>query len=106
MTKKTYDMFGNIIQQGDYINYPVRKKSDTYMRTAKVLDVINRQLEGEKPEVVLKVAMAKAPRHYERALGNWDTKVLKTTVSVPHRTTILPKAYIQNDRRYACLLDI
>jgi hypothetical protein len=106
MKKKVYDMYRNQIQPGDYINYPQRKGSATYSRTAKVLDVVERQLEGEKPSMVLKVAMAKAPRDFERREGNWDTKIVKTTISVTHRTTILPKSYIQNDRRYKCLLDV
>lgn len=101
-----FDMFRNRIQTGDYINYPVRKGSDTYMRTGKVLEVRERTNPGEKPEIVLSVAMAKAPRHFERKAGNWNTKVVKTVVSVPFRTTIVPKSYIQNDKRYACLLDI
>lgn len=106
MSNQAFDMYRNRIQAGDYIAYPVRQGSDTYMRTAKVLAVRQRELPGEKPEVVLSVAMAKAPRDWERKAGNWDTKVVKTTVSTPHRATILPKSYIQNDRRYACLLDI
>jgi len=106
MSKEVYDAYRNRIQAGDFIVYPVRKTSDTYVRTAKVLAVVERQLEGEKPEMVLKVAMAKAPRAWERRAGNWDTKIVKTTVSVPHRATVLPKSYVQNDRRYACLLDL
>ncbi len=107
MSKKVYDMYRNIIQAGDYINYPLRKKSDTYSRTAKVLDVVERNLDGEKPQMVLKVAMAKAPRAHERRGGEWPkTKVVKTVVSVTHRVTVLPKSYIQNDKRYACLLDV
>ena len=100
------DMFYNRIQVGDYISYPARKQNDMFMRTAKVLKIKERTLNGEKPEIVLSVAMAKAARHYERAVGIWKTKIVKTTVSVPFRTTVLPKAYIENDRRYACLLDI
>jgi len=102
----TYDMYRNRIQPGDYISYPGRKGSDTYMRTAKVLGLRRRHFVGEEPEVVLSVAMAKAPRHFERAAGNWNTKIIKTTVSIPYRTTVLPKSYVQNDRRYACLLDV
>lgn len=100
-------MFRNIIQPGDYITYPIRKGSDTYSRTAKVLEVVDRQLEGERPETVLKVAMARAPRASERKGNDWPaTKIVKTTVSAIHRTTVVPKSYIQNDRRYACLLDV
>ncbi len=101
-----YDMYRNRIQAGDYIAYPCRQGSNTYMRTAKVLAVKERSLAGEKPETVLSVAMAKAPRDWERKAGNWDTKIVKTTVSVPYRTTVIPKAYVQNDKRYACLLDV
>jgi len=103
---KAYDMFRNRIQAGDYINYPCRSKSDLYMRTAKVIEINTRQFPGEKAETILKVALAKAPRYFERADGNWDTKIVKTTISVPHRTTIVPKSYIQNDKRYSCLLDL
>jgi len=106
MIKNVYDMYRNIIQRGDIINYPIRKRNDTYMRTAKVLEVTERKLEGEKKQSVLKVAMAKAPRDYERKIGIWDTKIVKTTISVPHRTTVIPKSYVQNDKRYACLLDV
>jgi len=103
----THDMYRNVIQAGDYINYPVRKKSDTYMRTAKVLKLRKRQLNNEsQPTVVLDVAMAKSPRHFERRAGNWGTKIIRTTVSLPHRATIVPKSYIQNDRRYNCLLNV
>jgi hypothetical protein len=105
--KTAYDMFRNIIQPGDYITYPLRKKSDIYCRTAKVLDVVERRLEGEKSETVLKVAMAKAPRAHERRVLPWPhTKIVKTTVSAVHRTTVVPKSYIQNDNRYACLLHV
>jgi hypothetical protein len=99
-------MYRTEVQPGDYISYPQRKKSDTYMRTAKVLSVVERKLKEEKTQIVLKVAMAKAPRDYERKQGNWDTKIVKTTVSVTHLVTVLPKSYIQNDRRYKCLLDV
>lgn len=105
-TINAYDMYRNLIQAGDYIAYPVRTGSDTYMRTAKVLAVKERTLEGEKPEVVLSVAMAKAPRDWERKAGLWETKVVKTTVSVPYRATVIPKSYVQNDRRYSCLLGV
>ena len=105
---KVYDMYRNRIQPGDIINYPIRKKSDTYMRTAKVLEVTERELEGEGKQPVLKVAMAKAPRASERRRGQeWPpTKIVKTVISVPHRTTIIPKSYVQNDKRYACLIDV
>ena len=106
MSKVAYDMYRNIIQPGDIVTYPLRKGSDTYMRTAKVLEVKQRQLEGEKEETVLRVAMAKAPRNWERKAGNWDTKIVKTTISAIHRTTIIPKSYVQHDRRYKCLLDV
>jgi hypothetical protein len=107
MSKRVYDMFRNIIQPGDYIAYPQRKKSDTYSRTAKVLDVVERQLEGEKPQMILKVAMAKAPRAHERKGNEWPkTQIKNTVVSVTHRTIVVPKSYIQNDKRYACLLDV
>lgn len=77
------------------------------MRTAKVLDVRSRiSVVDKKSEVVLSVAMAKAPRANERRNGNWDTKVVKTTMSTPYRATIIPKAYVQNDRRYSCLLEV
>jgi hypothetical protein len=95
-TKFAYDMFANVIQAGDYINYPGRRGSDTYVRTAKVLNVVERRLEGESPEMVLKVAMAK----YDGKI----TKIVKTTVSSPYRATVVPKSYIQNDYRYNCLL--
>lgn len=107
MSKKVYDMFRNIIQPGDYITYPQRKRSDTYCRTAKVLEVVERQLEGESPEMVLKVAVALAPRANERIGKEWPpTKIKKVTVTATHRTTVVPKSYIQNDRRYTCLLDV
>ena len=97
---QTYDMFGNRIQTGDYINYPGRSGSSLYMRTAKVLNVKTRLLAGGVPEIILSVAMAL------HDVGGKKTQVTKTTLSVPVKTTVLPKAYVENDKRYACLLDV
>jgi hypothetical protein len=98
------DMYGNEIQAGDYINYPVRRGSATYMRTAKVLEVRTRKNHLDKDECVLSVAVALAPRWSEwKGHGTPDTRIKKTTVSCPFRATIVPKPYIQNDPRYATL---
>jgi len=103
------DMYGNKIYAGQYINYPVRKGSNTYMRTAKVLNVRERNSHLDKPQMVLDVAVAIAPRHWERANNkNWeqDVEVRKVTVSCPYRATILPEDYVKSDRRYKVLTTI
>jgi hypothetical protein len=108
VNKKVRDMFGNIITPGDYIVYPCRQGSDTYMRTAKVQDVTTRDLEEEGSETVLKATTCIPPRYIERkANPNWRKEVLlrKTTISQFCRATIVPKAYIQNDSRYKQLLE-
>ena len=97
---KTLDMFGNQIQPGDYINYPVRTGSNLYMRTAKV-----KKITVKDEQSVLHVAMAKAPRSLQRKLGYLTTEVINTVVNNSRRATIIPKAYVQNDSRYACLLE-
>lgn len=101
------DMYGQVITEGNYINYPVRKGSDTYVRTAKVLKVRERTNHLDRKEVVLDVAVAIAPRVWDRR-GNWEknVRVRKVTVSRPHRATILPEAYVENDRRYKVLSSI
>jgi hypothetical protein len=103
------DMYGKKIEEGHYINYPVRKGSSTYMRTAKVLAVQGRKNHLEKDEVVLKVAVAIPPRVWDRKGNrNWENevRVKKVTVSRPHRATILPEEYIKSDKRYRTLLTI
>ena len=104
-TIKTRDMFGTFIGAGDFIVYPCRKKSDTYMRTAKVLNVRERTNHLEEKEVVLDVVMAKKPRHFERAAGHHETTLHKVTVSCPFRSVVVPKHNIQNDRYYKHLLE-
>ena len=104
-TLKTRDMFGTFIGEKDYIVYPCRKKSDTYMRTAKVIAVRERTNHLEEKEIVLDVIMAKKPRHFERAAGQHETTLHKTTVSCPHRCVVVPKHSIQNDRYYKHLLE-
>jgi len=103
------DMYGQTINEGQYINYPVRNGSDTYMRTAKVIRVRQRNNHLDKPEMVLDVAVAIAPPAWERAKNkNWeqDVHVRRVTVSCPYRSTILPKEYIESDRRYKILSNI
>jgi hypothetical protein len=100
------DLYGNEIQAGDYINYPVRRGSATYMRTAKVLEVRHSKNHLDKDICVLSVAVALAPRWSEwRGQGTPDTRIKKTTVTCHSRATIIPKPYIQNDPRYATLAD-
>lgn len=98
-------MFGTFITAGDYIVYPCRKKSDTYMRTAKVITVRERENHLEEKEIVLDVVMAKKPRHFQRAAGIHETTLHKTTVSRPFRCVVVPKHQIQNDRYYKHLLE-
>ena len=102
------DMYGNTINEGHYINYPCRKGSDTYMRTAKVLRVRERQNHLDNPMMVLDVAVAIAPRAWERKTKNWEDKVVirKVTVSCPYRSTIVPVSYIKSDKRYRKLLTV
>lgn len=102
------DMYGQTINIGNYINYPVRKGSNTYMRTAKVIKVRQRNDHLDRPKMVLDVAVAIAPRVWERAKNkNWeqDVRVRRVTVSRPHRATILPERYITSDKRYRALAD-
>jgi hypothetical protein len=104
--QKVRDMFGNYIAKGNYISYPCRKGSSTYMRTAKVINIRERNLDGDNPETVLDVAVAIAPRDHERkANPNWKTRIRRTCVSRHYRSSIVPQSYIQHDRRYSCLLD-
>lgn len=104
---KARDLYGNEIQAGDYINYPVRRGSDTYMRTAKVLGVSTRKNHLDKDEVVLNVAVAIAPRWSDwQGKGTPNTRIKKTTVSCAYRATIVPKPYIQRDPRYAALANV
>lgn len=98
---KTKDMFGTLITAGDYIVYPCRKKSDIYMRTAKVLRVRERENHLEEKEIVLDVVMAKKP-----ASGINETTLHKTTVSRPFRSLVVPKHQIQNDKYYKYLLEM
>ena len=100
------DMYGKTIFEGCYINYPVRRGSDTYMRTARVLKVRERNNHLDNPEVVLDVAVAIAPRAWERKNNpNWedDIKIRKVTVSRPYRATVLPPVYVEKDKRYRIL---
>lgn len=102
------DMFSNIIMSGDYIAYPGRQGSDTYMRTAKVLSV-NEEVDayGDKDGYSLSVAVAMAPRWEERKTNPYaKTRIVKTKITEFHRATVLPKSYIQNDKRYRCLLEV
>ena len=107
LNKRVRDMFGNFIVPGSYIAYPGRQGSDTYMRTAKVLEVTERNLDGDRPETVLKIAVAMAPRYHERKNDpNWQTKIVKTTMSQYYRSAVVPQSYIQHDDRYKCLLEV
>jgi len=106
VNKRVRDMFGNFIIKGNYISYPGRKGSDTYMRTAKVLEVTERNLDGDNTESVLKLAVAMAPRWSERKNNpNWETKIVKVTMCQFYRSVVIPQSYIQNDDRYDCLLE-
>jgi hypothetical protein len=101
---KTVDMYGNEIQSGDYINYPVRKGASTYMRTAKVLSVDSRKDPMGRVENILHVAVAIAPRWEDwKGKGTPNTRVVKAVVSRPYRATIIPKPYVQRDPRYTVL---
>ena len=77
------DIYGNVIQIGDYINYPVRYSSSMWMSTAKVLEVMENKL---------KIAVS---------VEHWDTKIKAkvrktkiTYVSNICNVTVLPKSYI------------
>jgi len=108
-TRNPIDMYGSTINAGDYINYPVRKGSSIYMRTAKVISVRQREDHLDNPQMVLDVAVAIAPRAWERASNkNWqdDVQIRRVTVSRPHRATILPEEYIKSDKRYSVLVAI
>ena len=104
---RTVDMYGNEIQPGDYINYPVRKGSDTYMRTAKVISVDTRKNHLGRDENILRVAVAIAPRWADwKGKGTPDTRIARAVVSRPHRATIIPKPYVQRDPRYTVLASV
>ena len=103
------DMYGNMIHNGDYINYPVRHGADMYMRTAKVVGIRERADHVDNYKTVLDIQVAIAPRDYERADDpNWESKVRikKTTLYNPHRATIIPKTYIHSDKRYRILVSL
>ena len=75
------DIYGTVIQPGDYINYPVRQSSSMWMTTAKVLEVKDNKL---------KVAAL---------IEEWqNTKVRTVYVSAIERVTILPKSYAHRAR--------
>ena len=101
------DMYGNIIEPGDFISYPVRTGSATYVRTAKVRGIRQKKNREDKVRSVLDVTVAIVPRWWER-VGNWQEKIVlkKTTVFLPHRATVLPKSYVQKDPRYNKLMEV
>lgn len=76
------DRFGNIIEVGDYIAYPVRTKSDLETMVGKVKKIRTRKDYLFNTEVVLDV------------ISSHNTK--KTTVSCLGRTIVVPKSYVQH----------
>ena len=100
--KKTTDCYNNYIQKGDIINYPIRKGSWMEMRTAKVIEVTKRQLEGQGEEQIIKAIVAIPP--FSETTG--ATTLKRVTISVSDRVTVLPKAYAQNHKKYKMLLDL
>ena len=95
LNEEVKDMFGNLIQEGDYIAYPGRQGSDLFVRIGKVHKLASRTLYGGlQKQHVLKVTTC---------YPNGELK--PTTISEFHRATILPKSYVQNSK-YHLLLDI
>jgi hypothetical protein len=88
---EAHDQYGNSIEAGDYITYPVRRGSDLYVQTGRVLRVDTRLRRVSKgnfeEEVVLRVA-ANSPSDFDL--------LRKVTISRPDRTVVLPKSYVQN----------
>lgn len=101
--KKAKDMFNQEIKVGDIIIYPVRKKNDMYMRTARVLSGFE-----EDGITKLKVLVAIPPRASERRSNrNWrqDIRLVKTIVSKSWRAKIVDPDLVCKDSRYNVLLD-
>jgi hypothetical protein len=80
------DFYNNIISVGDYITYPVRTGSWMRLHTAKVKEIKEDQL---------KIAVV-----------NEHGDIVNTIISVPSRTVIIPKAYIQYHPYYKSLLEV
>ena len=93
--KRSYpvDMFGNYILPGNYITYPGRKGSSIYMRTAKVLEIEEKDGYYDNKEIIIKIAVAIEP-----------DRIIKTNISQFQRVVSIPQSYIQNDKRYRNLL--
>lgn len=87
----TCDQYGNSIEAGDYITYPVRRGSELYVQTGRVLLVDSRLRRVSKgkfeEEVVLRI-VANSPNNYGA--------LRKVTISRPDRTVVLPKSYVQD----------
>ncbi len=95
------DMYGNFITAGDFINYPGRNGSHLYMRTAKVLEVTTRKNLAGNDDYSLKVATA---------IPIWGqnittSRIRRTNIARPERTTIIPKAYVQHTTHFSKLMD-
>jgi len=103
------DMFGNIIQAGDYISYPGRQGSSIWNRVAKVKKIRYRksylnyqdtlELGGTNTPVIDVVTALETYSDKPAELKN-------VTVSEFHRAIVLPKAYVQNDPRFTQLLEV
>lgn len=87
------DQYGELIQPGDIISYPIRKGKDFSMRTARVksIESVANWLGGHT--LVLKIATFV------------DGRIKNTTLRSIGRVTIIPKYKIQGGR-YGDLLQI
>ena len=94
------DMYGNEIKTGDYINYPGRYSSSIYMRTAKVLNIETKMDSYNKEFILIHVVVL---LDFEE--GQVKPRIKKTSIYCLDRTTIIPKSYVENDLRYATLVN-
>lgn len=88
------DMYGQIIERGDYINYPYTGREGAEIRTGKVVK-INKTTDHLDREVDSLTVAALV-----------DGEIKKLTVRRTDKCTIIPKLYIQNRASFYKLMDV
>lgn len=86
------DMYGQVIEIGDYIQYPYNAPHGADMRTGKV------------------VAVKKTKDHLDREIDSLtiaalvDTNIKMLTVKRLDKCTVIPKLYVQNNHEFYKLM--
>lgn len=88
------DMYGQIIERGDYINYPYTGSAGAEIRTGKVVRINKTTDHLDREAESLTVA----------ALV--DGEVKKLTVRRTNKCTVIPKLYIQNTPNFYKLITL